>query len=150
MRQGKSISSRIEALMANPNQYFLLADHIKLSLLERQRAISLKLEPTAQDGNIARSLESLREGLEDVTKERIRLQEAGETSYVQPLTAQAGTNQHLEHHLPSKKQNTTSEPNTTIYPHNFKAPLQYSLQPSPTPTIPPSHQTLHEPPKGLG
>ncbi|KAG9228399.1 hypothetical protein BJ875DRAFT_477541 [Amylocarpus encephaloides] len=66
--------------MANPNQYFLLADHIKLSLLERQRAISLKLEPTSQDGHISRSLDSLREGLEKVTKERIRLEEAGETS----------------------------------------------------------------------
>ncbi|KAF4628021.1 hypothetical protein G7Y89_g10136 [Cudoniella acicularis] len=66
--------------MANPNQYFLLADHIKLSLLERQRAISLNLEPTSQDGHISRSLDSLREGLENVTKERIRLEEAGETS----------------------------------------------------------------------
>ena len=67
--------------MANPNQYFLLADHIKLSLLERQRAIALKLEPTSQDGHISRSLESLKEGLESVTKERVRLEEAGETSY---------------------------------------------------------------------
>ncbi|TVY41327.1 Syntaxin [Lachnellula subtilissima] len=66
--------------MANPNQYFLLADHIKLSLLERQRAISLNLEPTSQDGHISRSLDSLREGLESVTNERIRLEEAAETS----------------------------------------------------------------------
>ncbi|KAH8816267.1 hypothetical protein F5884DRAFT_215954 [Xylogone sp. PMI_703] len=65
--------------MTNPNQYFLLADHIKLSLLERQRAISLNLESTAQDGNISRSLESLREGLESIAKERVRLQEAGES-----------------------------------------------------------------------
>jgi syntaxin 8 len=67
-------------IMANANQYFLLADHIKLSLLERQRAISLNLEPTSQDGHISRSLESLREGLEKVTNERIRLQEVGDTS----------------------------------------------------------------------
>lgn len=66
--------------MANPNQYFLLADHIKLSLLERQRAISLNLEPTSQDGHISRSLDSLREGLESVVEERIRLQEAGDIS----------------------------------------------------------------------
>ncbi|KAG4422612.1 hypothetical protein IFR04_004233 [Cadophora malorum] len=66
--------------MANPNQYFLLADHIKLSLLERQRAISLNLEPTSQDGHISRSLDSLREGLESVIEERIRLQEAGDIS----------------------------------------------------------------------
>ncbi|PGH11726.1 hypothetical protein AJ80_06987 [Polytolypa hystricis UAMH7299] len=52
--------------MSNPSQLFLLADHIKLSLLERQRAISLNLEPNSQDGEISRSLESLREGLEGV------------------------------------------------------------------------------------
>lgn len=78
--------------MANPNQYFLLADHIKLSLLERQRAISLNLEPTSQDGHISRSLESLREGLEKVTEERARLEQAGETS-------QALTLQETEHSL---------------------------------------------------
>ncbi|CZS89989.1 related to syntaxin 8 [Rhynchosporium agropyri] len=64
--------------MSNPNQYFLLADHIKLSLLERQRAISLNLEPTSQDGHISRSLDSLREGLESIIEERIRFQEAGD------------------------------------------------------------------------
>jgi syntaxin 8 len=52
--------------MANAAQLFLLADHIKLSLLERQRAISLDLEPNTQDGEISRSLESLREGLESL------------------------------------------------------------------------------------
>lgn len=52
--------------MSNPSQLFLLADHIKLSLLERQRAISLNLEPNSQDGEISRSLESLREGIEKV------------------------------------------------------------------------------------
>lgn len=66
--------------MANPSQYFLLADHIKLSLLERQRAITLNLEPTSQDGHISRSLDSLREGLEKVQKERLRLEEAGDAS----------------------------------------------------------------------
>lgn len=50
--------------MSNPSQLFLLADHIKLSLLERQRAISLNLEPNAQDGEISRSLDSFRESLE--------------------------------------------------------------------------------------
>ncbi|EED13080.1 SNARE complex subunit (Syn8), putative [Talaromyces stipitatus ATCC 10500] len=50
--------------MSHPSQLFLLADHIKLSLLERQRAISLNLEPNTQDSEISRSLESLRDGLE--------------------------------------------------------------------------------------
>jgi syntaxin 8 len=55
--------------MSNPNQLFLLADHIKLSLLERQRAISLNLSPTpTQSSHISRSLESFREGLEALEK----------------------------------------------------------------------------------
>lgn len=70
--------------MSNPNQLFLLADHIKLSLLERQRAISLNLEPNSQDGHISRSLESLRAGLESITEERKRLDESGETAYGLP------------------------------------------------------------------
>lgn len=53
--------------MSNASQLLLLADHIKLSLLERQRAISLNLEPnTSQTSNISRSLESLREGIESL------------------------------------------------------------------------------------
>ncbi|MCJ1311305.1 hypothetical protein MMC25_004976 [Agyrium rufum] len=59
--------------MSNPSQLYLLADHIKLSLLERQRAISLNLEPTTQDGNISRSLESMQEGIEAVDAEAARL-----------------------------------------------------------------------------
>ncbi|KMQ48573.1 SNARE complex subunit Syn8 [Trichophyton rubrum] len=66
--------------MSNPSQLFLLADHIKLSLLERQRAISLDLEPNAQDGEISRSLESLREGLESAEREAQRLVSAGDAS----------------------------------------------------------------------
>lgn len=54
--------------MSNPSQLLLLADHIKLSLLERQRAISLNLDPVpSQDSNIARSLESFREGIESLS-----------------------------------------------------------------------------------
>ena len=64
--------------MANPSQLYLLADHIKLSLLERQRAISLNLEPSAQDGNISRSLESMREGIEATEAEAARLEAKGD------------------------------------------------------------------------
>ena len=54
--------------MSNPSQLLLLADHIKLSLLERQRAISLNLDPNpSQDSNIARSLESFRESIETLS-----------------------------------------------------------------------------------
>ncbi|KAI9794402.1 MAG: hypothetical protein M1816_005471 [Peltula sp. TS41687] len=67
-------------MATNPSQLLLLADHIKLSLLERQRAISLNLEPNSQDGHISRSLESLREGLEAIEKERRRLEEQRDPS----------------------------------------------------------------------
>jgi syntaxin 8 len=88
--------------MVNPNQYFLLADHIKLSLLERQRAISLDLEPTSQDGHISRSLDSLREGLKIVTKERVQSQEAGEISASLTL-------QETEHSLRTQYNDLTSQ-----------------------------------------
>ena len=65
--------------MANASQLYLLADHIKLSLLERQRAISLDLEPTSQDGHISRSLDSMREGLEALEQEEARLQQSGDS-----------------------------------------------------------------------
>jgi syntaxin 8 len=69
-------------MVFSPNQLFLLADHIKLSLLERQRALSLNLEPNSQDGQISRSLESLCEGLEEIVKEKERLAAAGDSTYV--------------------------------------------------------------------
>ena len=47
----------------NPSQLFLLSDHIKLSLLERQRAISLNLSPNSQDSQISRSLDTLQSGI---------------------------------------------------------------------------------------
>lgn len=50
--------------MATTSQLYLLADHIKLSLLERERAKSLNLEPNSHDGEISSSLDSLRDGLE--------------------------------------------------------------------------------------
>lgn len=64
--------------MTNPNALLLLADHIKLSLLERQRAKTLNLTSDSQDGHISRSLEQFREGLEALEKEHQRLQEAGD------------------------------------------------------------------------
>ncbi|KAF2716332.1 putative Syn8 snare [Polychaeton citri CBS 116435] len=49
---------------SSPRQLFLLADHLKLSLLERQRAQSLSLPASQQDSHIQRSLSSLEEGIE--------------------------------------------------------------------------------------
>ncbi|RYP03681.1 hypothetical protein DL765_010427 [Monosporascus sp. GIB2] len=66
--------------MSNPNQLFLLADHIKLSLLERQRAQTLNLEATnsGNDGHISRSLEQFRDGLEALRGKQARLEGAGD------------------------------------------------------------------------
>ena len=65
--------------MANPSQLYLLADHIKLSLLERQRAISLNLEPNSQDGHISKSLDLMREGIEKVEQEQQQKAESGDS-----------------------------------------------------------------------
>ncbi|KAF2264541.1 hypothetical protein CC78DRAFT_533131 [Lojkania enalia] len=79
----------------NPPQLFLLADHIKLSLLERQRAISLNLSPNSQDGQISRSLDSLRSGIQtlesqvqDVPDESISSQLPRLRSQLAELTSQ--------------------------------------------------------------
>lgn len=68
--------------MSNPNALYLLADHIKLSLLERKRAQALNLQSDSQDGHISRSLEQFRDGLESLQKEQERLEDAGQTTYV--------------------------------------------------------------------
>ncbi|KAI0181826.1 v-SNARE [Hypoxylon sp. FL1284] len=64
--------------MSNPNQLYLLADHIKLSLLERQRAQSLNLDADSKDGHISRSLDQFRDGLAAIEKEKKRLEESGD------------------------------------------------------------------------
>ncbi|KAK6524557.1 hypothetical protein TWF281_011462 [Arthrobotrys megalospora] len=64
----------------NADRLVLLADHIKLSLLERSRAISLKLEPNTADSYITRSLETLRQGIEQIEQEQTRLEQEGELS----------------------------------------------------------------------
>jgi syntaxin 8 len=68
--------------MSNPNQLFLLADHIKLSLLERQRAQSLDLDSDTQDGHISRSLEQFRDGLVSLQQQKDRLEQAGDERLV--------------------------------------------------------------------
>lgn len=68
--------------MSNPNALYLLADHIKLSLLERKRAQALELPSDSQDGHISRSLEQFRDGLEALHTEQQRLEDAGQTTYV--------------------------------------------------------------------
>jgi syntaxin 8 len=59
----------------SPTQLLLLADHLKLSLLERQRAVSLKLEVGKDDAQITRSLTSFQEGLEQLETQQFELGE---------------------------------------------------------------------------
>ncbi|KUI73888.1 Syntaxin-61 [Cytospora mali] len=72
--------------MSNPNALFLLADHIKLSLLERKRAQALNLPSDSQEGHISRSLDQLRDGLEALQKEQERLEEAGDETKAAMIT----------------------------------------------------------------
>ncbi|KAJ4125581.1 hypothetical protein NW768_009202 [Fusarium equiseti] len=72
--------------MSSANQLFLLADHIKLSLLERQRAKSLNLEGDSQDGHISRSFDQFRDGLTNLREQERRLTEAGDSTAASNLT----------------------------------------------------------------
>jgi syntaxin 8 len=65
---------------SSPHQLFLLADHLKLSLLERQRAISLNLEANKQDSHIPRSLANLQEGIEHLESQEADLGQAEDSS----------------------------------------------------------------------
>ncbi|CAK7271786.1 hypothetical protein SEPCBS119000_004783 [Sporothrix epigloea] len=82
--------------MSNPNALYLLADHIKLSLLERQRSKAANLlqydaddasgpasgeaapQHDVQDGHIQQSLDQLQEGITFLKREQERLQAQGE------------------------------------------------------------------------
>lgn len=68
--------------MSKPNQLYLLADHVKLSLLERQRAKSLNLDDDTQDGHISRSLDQFRDGLVALREEKRRLDDGDDATYV--------------------------------------------------------------------
>ncbi|KAJ2899776.1 cyclin-C [Zalerion maritima] len=66
-------------IIMSANQLYLLADHIKLSLLERQRAQSLNLPSVdKQDSQISQSLHHFKSGLESLEKENKRLVDAGD------------------------------------------------------------------------
>ena len=67
-------------MSSTPHQLFLLADHLKLSLLERQRAISLNLEPHKQDSHISSSLASLQDGIEQLESQQADLGQAEDST----------------------------------------------------------------------
>ena len=67
--------------MSSAEQLYLLADHIKLSLLERQRAQSLGLDNDSQDGHLSRSFEQFKTGLASLEIEKAKLQNGGDERY---------------------------------------------------------------------
>ncbi|WKT49016.1 Target SNARE coiled-coil homology domain [Fusarium oxysporum f. sp. vasinfectum] len=90
--------------MSSANQLFLLADHIKLSLLERQRAKNLNLEGDSQDGHISRSFDQFRDGLANLRDEEQRLTFAGETE-IHHIAPEAIRRPHNSIPRPTKLQN---------------------------------------------
>ncbi|KAI4170092.1 MAG: hypothetical protein LQ343_005233 [Gyalolechia ehrenbergii] len=103
--------------MASANQLYLLADHIKLSLLERQRAISLNLEPNSQDGHISRSLDSFREGIEALEQQQRQLAGSDASTstsledQIQSLRIQYDDLTSQFHGFPSKPTLSITQPN---------------------------------------
>ncbi|PNP40328.1 hypothetical protein TGAMA5MH_07655 [Trichoderma gamsii] len=72
--------------MSNPSQLFLLADHIKLSLLEWQRAQNLDPDDNSHNSDVSRSFDQLRNGIASLEQESARLQEAGDEVASQAIT----------------------------------------------------------------
>ncbi|KIW21033.1 hypothetical protein PV08_01612 [Exophiala spinifera] len=105
--------------MSNPSQLLLLADHIKLSLLERQRAISLNLDPNpSQDSNIARSLESFREGIASLSSNPDSDSDSAAAATLSQLRSQYSDLARQFH----------GEPSTTTGPTTLSSPNDPSLQ----------------------
>lgn len=132
--------------MASSSQLYLLADHIKLSLLERQRAISLDLEPTSQDGHISRSLDSMREGVEALEQEEARLREGGDSSVLSQIKFRSANVDFsaVSNFQTSKLKHPTSDLSMTIWHLNFVAsqPRQFP-RPYRSPTTTLSNLTSH-------
>jgi syntaxin 8 len=121
------------AMATNPPQLFLLADHIKLSLLERKRAISLNLPSTSQDAQISRSLEQLRSGIESLQSQ---VEDTSDEYVHHPsippasLTPPRAISSQLPR-LKSQLSDLTSQfdQNTTTTSSNITSPNNPSLQP---------------------
>ncbi|KEZ40952.1 Uncharacterized protein SAPIO_CDS7850 [Scedosporium apiospermum] len=103
--------------MSKPNQLFLLADHIKLSLLERRRAQSLNLEGNSQDGHISRSLEQFKDGLEALREEEQRLRDKGDEDAALDISDNLPTLQHQLDDLTSQFHGFTTPSTTSTLTH---------------------------------
>ncbi|KAF4552444.1 Syntaxin-like protein 4 [Elsinoe fawcettii] len=111
-------------MATSAHQLFLLADHIKLTLLERQRASSLSLPTTAQTSQISRSLESLRDGLASLGRQKFDQEAAGED--ISDLESQISRLQSQYDELEadfssSSPSDTTKTPNDPALEQDFAA-----------------------------
>jgi syntaxin 8 len=116
----------------NPSQLFLLADHIKLSLLERQRAKSLKLPAQpSQDNQISRSLDTLQSGIDAL---EAQLDDDGSAASTRPTPERDQLDQLREQYAKLERQfkSTTAvksgdlEPNDPFLKKDFAAAKQVS------------------------
>ncbi|KAF5027214.1 hypothetical protein F66182_702 [Fusarium sp. NRRL 66182] len=103
--------------MSSANQLFLLADHIKLSLLERQRAKNLNLEGDSQVGHISRSFDQFRDGLANLREEEQRLTEAGDATAASNLTESISTLQKQFDDLTTQFQGNSSSSTAETLTH---------------------------------
>ncbi|OQO05718.1 hypothetical protein B0A48_09811 [Cryoendolithus antarcticus] len=111
---------------ATPQQLLLLADHLKLSLLERQRAKSLGLEANKQDGTISQSLQSLDQGLQQLESHGSQSDEAA--NGVVPLRKQYDE-LYRQYYGTAPPSVATSKPNDPALQADFEAAQSRPSQP---------------------
>ncbi|KAL8713031.1 MAG: hypothetical protein Q9220_002891 [cf. Caloplaca sp. 1 TL-2023] len=133
--------------MASASQLYLLADHIKLSLLERQRAISLNLEPNSQDGHISRSLDSFREGIEALEQQQRQLAGSSDPSTSTDLQEQIQRLRTQYDDLTSQFRGfpTTTTSSTTSQPNDPTLSPAFARAKDPRPRIPSSSSFKRNP-----
>ncbi|KAF2085153.1 hypothetical protein K490DRAFT_47502 [Saccharata proteae CBS 121410] len=113
-------------------QLFLLADHIKLSLLERQRATSLNLPQTAQqDGQISRSLDSLRQGLDQLESQIHQSDDEDTHDQLAQLRTQYASLSSQFTSSPPPSQTSLTTPNDPTLSPDFAAAQRGRTKPTP-------------------
>ncbi|CAJ2510724.1 Uu.00g063490.m01.CDS01 [Anthostomella pinea] len=131
--------------MSNPNQLFLLADHIKLSLLERQRAKSLDLDDDTKDGHLSRSLDQFKDGLATLEQEQKRLEEAGDEEGALTISDSLPGLQKQYNDLTSQFHGFSSPASASTLTHPNGPSLNDNFEHA---THPPSHASNLRPKKG--
>lgn len=121
-------------MATNPPQLFLLADHIKLSLLERQRAISLNLSPNSQDGQISRSLEQLRSGIESLESQVQDTADESISSQLPRLRTQLTDLTTQFDRASSSSSTTTTTPSVLTTPNNPSLSRDFTAAKSKSPS----------------